>query len=127
MVPPVVSHGWNTDYGGRPRFHALFDWTGTDDPTAWLSVPAAIDLGDALHPSGWPAIMGANHDLAVSARDLLAAKLGLDPPAPAGMIGSMAALALPGEVPARPGAPGCGAAGRTAAPASRRRSRPPGR
>lgn len=98
MLPPVVSHGWNTDYG-RSRFHALFDWTGTDDPSARLSVPEAIRFGATLHAGGWPGVMEANRRRAIAARDLLADRLALDPAAPDDMLGSMASLVLPGEPP----------------------------
>ena len=47
-------------------------------------------------PGGWPEIMAANHALAVRARDTLAAALGVAPPAPDAMLGSMASLPLPG-------------------------------
>ena len=42
IQPPVISHGFNTPRPGRSRFHTAFDWTGTDDPTAWLCVGEAI-------------------------------------------------------------------------------------
>ncbi len=38
MHPLVISHGYGQG------FTAEFDWIGTRDPTAWLTVPAAIDL-----------------------------------------------------------------------------------
>lgn len=90
--PPVISHGWNTSDGERSLFHRLFDWTGTFDPSSWLSVPAAIEVMAGMHPNGWPGVMTANHALALEARNLLCERLGTEPPAPDEMIGSMAAL-----------------------------------
>ena len=93
--PIVVSHGANTPITDRSRFRLEFDWMGTPDPTAYLTLPAAIDWM-AAQPGGWPATMASNHDLLLAARDRLAAALGIDPPAPDAMLGSMAALPLPG-------------------------------
>lgn len=98
--PPVISHGWNTPRGSRSRFHLLFDWTGTFDPSAWLAVPAALETMAAFHPEGWPGVMTANRMLALSARRLLLERLSLSPPAPEEMIGSMVSVPLAG---ARPG------------------------
>ncbi len=41
LRPPVVSWGWGEGYQER------FTWGGTDDPTAVLAIPAAIDYQDA--------------------------------------------------------------------------------
>jgi isopenicillin-N epimerase len=101
--PLVVSHGANSPIDDRSRFRLEFDWTGTPDPTAYLTLPAAIDWM-AAWPGGWPATMAANHDLALDGRDRLAAALGIEPPAPDSMLGSMAALPLasvPDEAAAR--------------------------
>jgi isopenicillin-N epimerase len=93
--PIVVSHGANTPIVDRSRFRLEFDWTGTPDPTPYLSLPAAIDWLAAL-PGGWPGVMAANHELALAGRDRLVAAVGIDSPAPDSMLGSMAALPLPG-------------------------------
>ena len=95
VVPAIVSHGYNTEHEERSRFHLMFDWTGTDDPTPYLSVPAAIDTMAGLLPDGWRAVRAVNRRLAVTARHLLDERLGVEAAAPEAMIGSMAAIPLP--------------------------------
>ena len=93
--PAVISHGYNTPREGRSLFHDEFDWQGTLDVTAWLTVPAAIRFCEGLLPGGWPALMQRNHNLAVAARRLLCERIGVEPPCPETMLGSMATLPLP--------------------------------
>lgn len=95
ILPVTISHGWNGCWGGQNRLHALFDWTGTDDPSAALSVPAALRTLAELQPGGLPAVMVANHDLALLARQILTDALSIAAPAPDEMLGSMASLPLP--------------------------------
>ena len=92
----VISHGYN---GGWPsaggRLHAQFDWTGTDDPSAWLTVPAALDAVEAMHPEGWPGVRRSIRELCLAGRRILIDALGIDPPAPDEMIGAIASLPVP--------------------------------
>jgi isopenicillin-N epimerase len=97
--PLVVSHGANEPLAERTRFRHEFDWVGTADPTGYLTLPAAIDWMDRCavpEGGGWPAVMAANHALALEGRDIIAAALGIDAPVPDTMLGSMAALPLAG-------------------------------
>ncbi len=93
--PTVISHGANAPLAGRSRLHAEFDWTGTADPSPYLCIPTAIATVGGLLPGGWPEVRRHNRELALAGRDLLATALGIEPPCPDGMIGSLAALPLP--------------------------------
>ena len=93
--PLSISHGANAPLAGKSRYRVEFDWTGTDDPTPYLCVPAALEAMAALVPGGWPEVRARNRALALEGRRILAEALGVAPPAPDEMIGSLAALPLP--------------------------------
>lgn len=93
--PLAISHGAGRKRAGRSRFRSEFDWTGTDDPTAYLAVPEAIRFMGSLLPGEWPGLLARNRELALAARGILCEALGVPPPSPEEMIGSLAAVPLP--------------------------------
>jgi isopenicillin-N epimerase len=93
--PLVTSHGATAALRDRSRFRIEFDWTGTDDPTAILSVPTALRVMSEMVPGGWPEVRRRNHELAVAARRLLCDALAIPLPCPDDLIGSLAAVPLP--------------------------------
>jgi isopenicillin-N epimerase len=97
--PLVVSHAANDERTDRSRYRLEFDWTGTTDPTPYLALPAAIRFVGGLHEDGWAGLLAANAGLARDARDRLCAAVGVAPPVPDAMLGSMAAVPLPGVAP----------------------------
>jgi isopenicillin-N epimerase len=97
VKPLVISHGY--DQPPSERLHALFDWTGTRDLSAWTTLPFTLDWLEAR--GGWELIAARNHQLVCAARRLLiealwradeSAELSL---APERALGQMAALPVP--------------------------------
>jgi len=95
LRPLMISHGAAAARGDRSRFHLEFDWTGTHDPTPYLCVSAAIEQMGAVLSGGWSELRRRNHELAVEAREIICRALGVDPPCPDSMIGSLASIPLP--------------------------------
>jgi isopenicillin-N epimerase len=95
LRPLVISHGANSLRTDRSRFRLEFDWTGTRDPTALLCVGQAIDVVGGLLPGGWNEVRARNGGLARRARTLVSEALGVAPPCPESMLGSLATVELP--------------------------------
>lgn len=103
--PLAISHGANSTRTDRSRFHLEFDWTGTVDFSPYLCIPHAIKTLAAMVDGGWPRIMELNRALALEARGMLCEAFDIQPPCPAEMLGSIAAVELPtrnGEASPRP-------------------------
>lgn len=100
--PIILSNNAEKPIPGREQFLTEFDFVGTGDPTAFLSIPSAIRTIGSLLPGGWDAVRQHNHDLVSRGRDLLCRSLGVDPPAPDSMIGSIATVVLPPAPAPRP-------------------------
>ncbi|MBK4730079.1 aminotransferase class V-fold PLP-dependent enzyme [Oxynema sp. CENA135] len=93
--PLSISHGANSTRRDRTRFQLEFEWTGTDDPSAYLSVPVAIDFIASLLPGGWDAVMARNRALVLEARQMVVEALDVALPCPDELIASMASIPLP--------------------------------
>ncbi|MDP1823001.1 MAG: aminotransferase class V-fold PLP-dependent enzyme [Archangium sp.] len=94
--PTVISHGANSKRADRSRFQLEFDWVGTQDPTAFLCVPAALDFMASLVPGGgFPALMALNHAEVVAARATLLQAVEQPLPCPAELLGAMASIVVP--------------------------------
>ena len=92
----VISHGYNGGWpSGGGHLHAQFDWTGTHDPTAWLTVPDALAAVEAMHPGGWPGVKATIRDLCLEGRRKLIEALEIEAPTPDDMIGAIASVPLP--------------------------------
>lgn len=79
----------------RPAFHHEFDYAGTDDATAKLTIADACEFLNGVMPGGIDVVMAHNHTVCVRARDLLCDAVGTEPPVPDSMLGPMAAFELP--------------------------------
>ncbi|KAK4148631.1 putative isopenicillin N epimerase [Chaetomidium leptoderma] len=89
---PYVVH--KTRYS---RLEHSFGWLGTSCPSAVLTLPACIGFLNTVIPGGGGlgALVARNHNLAVAARRIVCAALGIPRPCPDSMIGAMATIPLP--------------------------------
>jgi isopenicillin-N epimerase len=79
LKPLVVSWGWEAREPGPSLFQDYFSWIGTDDPAAYLSMPAAIVF---QREHEWPKVRAVCHALASQAQAQIAALTGLSPISP---------------------------------------------
>ena len=97
--PLALSSRANKVRPERALFLRDFDYQGTDDYSAMVTLPAAIDAMGAILPGGWPALMRHNHHMILQARKILCEHLGslynLQPCVPDAMVGTMVTLKLP--------------------------------
>jgi isopenicillin-N epimerase len=95
--PLVLSNRAFSPKPGRPQLWTEFDYCGTDDPTAWIATKDAIEyvgglLGDG---GGWPEIMRRNRTMCLQGREIVCRALGVRPPVPESMVGSIATIVMP--------------------------------
>ncbi len=107
LQPLQVSWGWRPDrarwderdeFGSTPRLR-LFEFEGTRDPCAWLTIPTAIDYQAEL---GWQRIRARIAELTRYVRRRLTGLAGLTPNTPDSpeLSGAMVAFRLPSDVEA---------------------------
>ncbi|GCE20635.1 aminotransferase class V-fold PLP-dependent enzyme [Dictyobacter kobayashii] len=92
LQPLVVSWGWESLTPSSSRFQDYFGWLGTDDPSSYLSVPAAIVF---QREQQWDAVRIACHELAASARQQVCELVGTRPICPDSWWGQMCSIQLP--------------------------------
>src|SRR5262249_38817731 len=79
LRPLVITTVATSPRVDRSRFRLEFDWTGSDDPTAYLSVPGSIAFLQRLFPGGMTELYARTHALVVKARHRRCAALEIPP------------------------------------------------
>lgn len=96
MAPLVVGRSpYVVERDKHSKLQHDFGWMGTHCPSALLCLPSSIKQLQTVMPGGLQHLMGRNHSLAVLARRLVCAVLGVPVPCPDDMIGTMATIPLP--------------------------------
>ncbi len=93
--PLALSSRANKVRPERALFLRDFDYAGTGDYSAFLSLPESIGVVGSLLPGGWSALFRHNHELIVKARAHVCNVLGIEPSCPDSMLGTMASIAIP--------------------------------
>ncbi|NIM93980.1 MAG: aminotransferase class V-fold PLP-dependent enzyme [Anaerolineales bacterium] len=76
LEPLIVSWGWRSEKPGPSAFVDLYEWVGTKDPSAFLSVPEAIRF---QQENNWEEVRKKCHELAVKTQNRLVDLTGLHP------------------------------------------------
>ena len=99
VEPLVVSWGWESRDPSNSPFLDQQQWTGTRDPSAWWTVPAAIRF---MRENNWDHERARCREMIQTAREKITAITGLEPicPATGGWFHQMHALPLPADLDA---------------------------
>ena len=88
----IVSWG----YGNDPTVQSRHEWQGTRDPSAYLSVPAAIEW---LAANDWSAVQARCRALVLETRRRLGEIPGVEPIAPDELVAQMSSVRVPTDEP----------------------------
>ncbi|PIE51654.1 aminotransferase [Candidatus Fermentibacteria bacterium] len=97
--PLVISHLPRRIASDLSDYQIMFRWNGTPDPTPELTIPFTMKLMASMDENGWSGVMERNRNLAIKASEMICSSLGVEHPYPSAMVGSMAAVPLPGYSP----------------------------
>lgn len=97
LAPLVVSWGYGNPPQSANRMLDLFEWSGTKDPAAWLSVPAAIQY---MEERDWDSMRRECNALLTQALEQLSMLVRLPPLSPLNgqFYAQMAAAELPAQM-----------------------------
>lgn len=93
--PAVISHGSNAESSTYSDYQLRFKWAGTEDLSAYLCVPRAIEFPEKAKIGSWQHLMDRNHRLVVEGREILCSALSIQVPCPESLLGAMATFVLP--------------------------------
>ena len=101
MQPHLKSWGWGEEYPEfinttelktSSRFQNIFQWQGTRDMSAFLSVPKAIEFH---REHNWPKVIMRSNKLVLLARNMISDLTGMPKLCPDDFLGQMATLLFP--------------------------------
>jgi isopenicillin-N epimerase len=92
LKPLVVSWGWEPEEAHLEPFQYMFEWMGTYNPAAYLTIPAAIEFQVARN---WPDARAACHELLLEAERRIGELTGLAPISGPDTFVQMRAIPLP--------------------------------
>lgn len=98
--PMVLSNNAEKPKPGRDQFRTEFDYVGTTDLSAILTLPACVAFASRV-AGGFDALMARNRALALEGRDIILRALGVPAPAPDIMLSALSTIPLPRHDPDR--------------------------
>jgi len=105
IKPLVIAR---SPHAANPTVHDTlehqFDWQGTFDPSAWLSLPTSINFLENIVAGGHAGLINMNKGLAIESGKLICNRLGIEFPCDQELVTSMFSIPLPDS----PGPPSVG-------------------
>lgn len=99
--PLVLSNNAENPKPGREQFLTEFDYCGTSDQSGFMVIPEGVEFLESLMAGGLEGLMRHNRAMAIEARRVICEALGVAPPCPAEMVGSIATILMPAHEPER--------------------------